>query len=699
MRATDHGSMTTTESNNSLPKRTLIILFWALSTLLWSLFLPQYKTLAARVSLLQPAWILRGVKKDPSWTQDLALFLAVHAIDTHRAGIWKFPSYNDLARYDFDDPTFQTSLQTFSLLGMCALLAGSIVLRDRHLKSTESIIEPGHDRRIDDQVLPPLLLASKTTHTRLVPKKHSFEYSYLLVGVPVGMRGRISSMLSVDSQYPGWFVVGPDDYLHRGSAQQSLAEKLKSYLHTQGVTDRDYAFAYLVTAPRFLNYSFNPVSFWYLYDSDVALKYMILEVNNTFGERRIYLLGADNSKGDPESDTLQGKESDAGDGKQLVFSESWPKDFHVSPFNSRKGTYSLRATNPLATYEESGEVRIDNTIVLSSSDGEPKIVARIFSQGAPKDPATISSFEAAKFIARWCWVGFATFPRIIKEAFKLFFQRKLHVWYRPEVTVTSLGRDYTDDEKTLEVFFRAFITHAVNEASTALRVVYTPAHHEGAGVVLYSAGFTFEEDQKRTLSIKVTSPAFYSRFVQYASAREAFECECLAVDERARTGYLEQPELLSVLLTAIEEQDLSSQPPSMKSSSLDRLRWSCLTRSRRPPAPTTSPTITPNQQHRKPRPTEIDRYVRNYSRDPELYRRIAIRLFLAERFALGFPALLTVLDGGFRAALLLAAVRHCYQSEAFDSLGRKSHGVGDVGAVVSMLLWANAVHVWSFLKG
>ncbi|RYZ78991.1 MAG: DUF1365 family protein, partial [Proteobacteria bacterium] len=42
---------------------------------------------------------------------------------------------------------------------------------------------------------------------------------------------------------------------------------------------------------------FNPVSFWYIYDGDAQLKYMILEVNNTFDERRLYLLRPGSSDG------------------------------------------------------------------------------------------------------------------------------------------------------------------------------------------------------------------------------------------------------------------------------------------------------------------------------------------------------------------------------------------------------------------
>ena len=220
----------------------------------------------------------------------------------------------------------------------------------------------------------------------------------------------------------------------------------------QGEPLGDYPFVYLVTAPRFLGYSFNPVSFWYLYDQRKNLKAMILEVNNTFDERRMYLLKG--SEMPPPEEAVnelvptpgyktwkQELEGTAGDADASKFTDSWSKDFHVSPFNSRKGSYGLSAYNPLS------QGMINNTITLSSSKGHPKLVARIFSIGDSVDPSTLGRLDILKFFLAWWWVGFVTFPRIAREAAKLFFRRGLHVWYRPEILRESIGRRETEDEK------------------------------------------------------------------------------------------------------------------------------------------------------------------------------------------------------------------------------------------------------------
>lgn len=219
----------------------------------------------------------------------------------------------------------------------------------------------------------------------------------------------------------------------------------------QDVSPKKYPFAYLVTAPRFLEYSFNPVSFWYLYSTENRLTAMILEVNNTFDERRMYLL---EDKFSPEisceTESPQSGKNDALQPPRLAngtikFARTWAKDFHVSPFNSRKGSYSLVASNLLS--ELSASKPINNTITLGSSKGHAKIVARVFSTESAINPEDMTGWAKIRFILSWWWMGFVTYPRIVREAGKIFFRRKLHVWFRPEVLKDSIGRRENDREK------------------------------------------------------------------------------------------------------------------------------------------------------------------------------------------------------------------------------------------------------------
>lgn len=161
---------------------------------------------------------------------------------------------------------------------------------------------------------------------------------------------------------------------------------------------------------------------------------MILEVNNTFDERRMYLLKS-------HKDSSEAKAHGAPD---HVFTDTWSKDFHVSPFNSRKGTYSVRANDPLQ--HKDGRGQFDTSITLSTSSASAKLVARVYADGPAIDPQRTSILDRFTFLLRWIWTGRLTFPRIVYQAARLSFAQGLHVWYRPEVRSTSSSRAATAGE-------------------------------------------------------------------------------------------------------------------------------------------------------------------------------------------------------------------------------------------------------------
>jgi uncharacterized protein len=81
----------------------------------------------------------------------------------------------------------------------------------------------------------------------------------------------------------------------------------------------------LLTQPRLLGHVFNPVSFWLCYDTSRALRVVIAEVSNTFGERHSYLCHRDDRAAITREDTVAAR-----------------KIFHVSPFQPVAGGYQFR---------------------------------------------------------------------------------------------------------------------------------------------------------------------------------------------------------------------------------------------------------------------------------------------------------------------------------------------------------------------
>jgi hypothetical protein len=81
----------------------------------------------------------------------------------------------------------------------------------------------------------------------------------------------------------------------------------------------------LLAQPRVLGHVFNPVSFWLCHDGDGALRVVVAEVSNTFGDRHSYLCHRADMEPITREDHIKAQ-----------------KIFHVSPFQPVSGGYEFR---------------------------------------------------------------------------------------------------------------------------------------------------------------------------------------------------------------------------------------------------------------------------------------------------------------------------------------------------------------------
>lgn len=81
----------------------------------------------------------------------------------------------------------------------------------------------------------------------------------------------------------------------------------------------------LLAQPRVMGHVFNPVSFWLCYDKADALRAVIAEVTNTYGDRHCYLCRREDHAPITPEDRIEAT-----------------KIFYVSPFQRVEGTYSFR---------------------------------------------------------------------------------------------------------------------------------------------------------------------------------------------------------------------------------------------------------------------------------------------------------------------------------------------------------------------
>jgi len=163
----------------------------------------------------------------------------------------------------------------------------------------------------------PLLGIGHVRHARVRPTRHGFVYPTYFLMLPLrSLRARASPVLRRNR----FGLVSFFDADHGDGRADSL-EWLDELLAGEGIADATGE-VWLHCYPRVLGYAFKPVSFWYCQRTDGSLAAIVVEVNNTFGERHCYLL--------------------AGPGLRLGAEVEARKVLHVSPFCAVTGSYRFR---------------------------------------------------------------------------------------------------------------------------------------------------------------------------------------------------------------------------------------------------------------------------------------------------------------------------------------------------------------------
>jgi DUF1365 family protein len=165
----------------------------------------------------------------------------------------------------------------------------------------------------------PLIGFGQVRHTRLRPERHAFAYPTFFLMLPLRSMRRVGSAALAHNR-SAWISFFDEDHGDgRPNAEGGLLGWLEELLHSQGIDDVQGE-VWLHCYPRVLGYAFKPVSFWYCHTRSGELRAIVVEVNNTFGERHCYLLDA----------PRYGQELRAA------------KAFHVSPFCRVEGDYRFR---------------------------------------------------------------------------------------------------------------------------------------------------------------------------------------------------------------------------------------------------------------------------------------------------------------------------------------------------------------------
>ena len=225
-------------------------------------------------------------------------------------------------------------------------------------------------------------------HARLKPKRHTFNYPTYFLLLPMRSLQAAPSAHLARNRRAALSFFDQDHGDGRGPAQGGALAWLDELLKAEGILDATGE-VWLHCYPRVLGFTFKPVSFWYCHRTDGSLRAVLVEVNNTFGERHCYLL----------------------DQPAFGVEQRAAKVFHVSPFCPVEGGYRFRFMLTADKQRTVARVDFDDAqgpLIETSVSGDLELL-------------TPASSRRALWGYPLMTLGVIT--RIHLQAFKLFFKR------------------------------------------------------------------------------------------------------------------------------------------------------------------------------------------------------------------------------------------------------------------------------------
>jgi DUF1365 family protein len=197
-------------------------------------------------------------------------------------------------------------------------------------------------------------------HHRLEPKENHFRYRLFMFALDLDELDSLAVRGFSRNRWNLYTFRDRDHLTLPGHEAASLRENLSAWLVGHGIALPSGGRITLLTLPRVFGYIFNPVSFYFCSDASGAPLCAVVEVRNTFGELKPYLLPAP-----------------AGDGHFRLVT---PKHFYVSPFSALDLCFDFKLRVPGETLDLHIDDRAaDRPVLLSALTGRraPLSTARL----------------------------------------------------------------------------------------------------------------------------------------------------------------------------------------------------------------------------------------------------------------------------------------------------------------------------------
>ena len=218
----------------------------------------------------------------------------------------------------------------------------------------------------------PAIVRGKVLHNRRKPFQHGLTFK------------TYEWLLDLDQPLPNSVFASflPED--HFGGKSASLRDAVETFAREHGASiERGDRVIMLATA-RSIGYVFNPLSVYWCLDAGNDVRWAILEIHNTYGERHAHVIYPD----------AQGR---------VVIA----KEFYVSPFFEIRGEYHVRLILDSHHVHASVNLHQDNELIFTASfSGTPVPATRLnLLRAAVRTPfASYQTMIRIKAHGIWLWL-------------------------------------------------------------------------------------------------------------------------------------------------------------------------------------------------------------------------------------------------------------------------------------------------------
>ncbi|KAI5887848.1 uncharacterized protein SCHCODRAFT_02073351 [Schizophyllum commune H4-8] len=386
------------------------------------------------------------------------------------------------------------------------------------------------------------VLFNSVTHARLLPAESSHSFTYPTISLFVSLNaleaheldlGPAGLLLAYGRRFGTLLGLRSKPYLREGDA--GIRDKLDALLRERRILvdgEKLIEDVWMMTMPSFMGFEgINPLTVYFVYaHGSGALWLVVLEIHNTFGEAHVHVLEC-------------GVKEDV----QAIpsgYSHQWtfPRAFHVSPFNSRAGFYTVSVKAPShipipASSPPRPAIRVHLHNPDSTNPNKPgdlKLTALLRATSSE----VLSSGSLLRTLARAPFALLLPMARILYQAYILHYVKRLDVYIRPEPIYGAGGVRWLKEgflERRARLVLEEFLRKRAEELGTAVSLV--PADPDGRTVTFYpdnQAGVPSQANAPGShLEIRYLTPRFFMLMLAAPSAEHAlllgYETDCVII--------------------------------------------------------------------------------------------------------------------------------------------------------------------------